>query len=66
MVYLCLPMANQGAYIIKKTTRFEVIPAFAGIFLKRNRHPHWTSVVNARSSTGRKTGAAPSVGLVKL
>jgi len=39
MVYLCLPMANQGAYIIKKTTRFEVIPVFACIFRKRNRHP---------------------------
>jgi hypothetical protein len=26
MVYLCLPMANQGAYVIKKSTPFEVIP----------------------------------------
>jgi hypothetical protein len=32
MVYLCLPMANQGAYVIKKTTPFEVIPVSAGIF----------------------------------
>jgi hypothetical protein len=26
MVYLCLPMANQGAYVIKKSTPFKVIP----------------------------------------
>jgi hypothetical protein len=64
MVYLCLPMADQGAYIIKKTTRFEVIPVFARIFRKRSRHPLWTSVVNACSSTGRKTAAAQSVVLV--
>jgi hypothetical protein len=27
MVYLCLPMANQGAYVIKKSTPFKAIPA---------------------------------------
>jgi hypothetical protein len=26
MVYLCLPMDYQGAYVIKKSTPFEVIP----------------------------------------
>jgi len=26
MDYLCLPMADQGAYVIKKIIRFEVIP----------------------------------------
>jgi len=26
MDYLCLPMAYQGAYVIKKTLRFEAIP----------------------------------------
>jgi len=39
MVYLCLPMANQGAYVIKKTTPFEVIPVPAGIFCQRMMHP---------------------------
>jgi hypothetical protein len=33
MDYLCLPMAHQGAYVIKKITRFEVIPVPAGILL---------------------------------
>jgi len=65
MVYLCLPMAYQGAYIIKKTTRFEVIPVSIGIFHKRNRHPHWIRMANALSSTGKKTGAAQYVGMVK-
>jgi len=32
MVYLCLPMANQGAYVIKKSTPFEVIPVPFDIF----------------------------------
>jgi hypothetical protein len=32
MVYLCLPMANQGAYVIKKSTPFEVIPVSSDIF----------------------------------
>jgi hypothetical protein len=26
MDYLCLPAADQGAYVIKKTIRFEAIP----------------------------------------
>jgi len=26
MKYLCLPLADQGAYVIKKTAGFEVIP----------------------------------------
>jgi hypothetical protein len=37
MVYLCLlPMANQGAYVIKKSTPFEVIPVPSGIFMSTN------------------------------
>jgi hypothetical protein len=32
MDYLCLPTANQGAYVIKKVTRFEVIPVAMGIY----------------------------------
>jgi len=35
MDYLCLPMANQGAYVIKKITHFEVIPVPVGNLLNQ-------------------------------